>query len=180
MQKCLIVMSGLPGSGKSTLAEQLAVALSLPILSIDPIEAAMWRSGLAAETTGVAAYEVARALADEQLRLGLSVIVDAANLIELAREMWRTLAAEHSTKAVMIECVCKDVALHRQRLEQRVRNIPGMDEVTWKQVEHRHTEPRQDSYLEIDTSKRKADHLAAALRYIEGQYPFTAHCSIDR
>ena len=34
MQKHLIVMSGLPGSGKSTLAEQLAVALSLPILSI--------------------------------------------------------------------------------------------------------------------------------------------------
>lgn len=168
MQKRLIVMSGLPGSGKSTLAEQLAVALSLPVLSIDPIEAAMWRSGLAKETTGVAAYEVARALADEQLKLGLSVIVDAANLIEIAREMWRTLAAEHEIEPVMIECVCKDVALHRRRIERRVRSIPGMDEVTWEQIERRHTEPRHDEYLEIDTSKSEPDHLATALHYIKG------------
>lgn len=162
-------MSGLPGSGKSTLAEQLAVALSLPVLSIDPIEAAMWRSGLARETTGVAAYEVARALADEQLKLGLSVIVDAANLIGIAREMWLSLAAEHELEAVMIECVCKDAVLHQQRIERRVRNIPGMAEVTWEQVEQRHTEPRHDAYLEVDTSQPEADHSAITLRYIEGR-----------
>jgi predicted kinase len=125
-------MSGLPGSGKSTLAEKLAVALSLPVLSIDPIEAAMWRSGLPKEATGVAAYEVARALADEQLKLGLSVIIDAANVVETARETWRTLAAEHGMKPTMIECVCADATVHRQRIEGRVRDIPGMAEVTWE------------------------------------------------
>ena len=73
----LIVLSGLPGSGKSTVAEGLSRALSLPVFSVDPIEAAMWRAGLAKTETGVAAYEVARALADEHLRLRHAVIVDA-------------------------------------------------------------------------------------------------------
>ena len=60
----LIVMSGLPGSGKSTLAEGLSRILSFPVFSVDPIEAAMWRSGLAKRSTGIAAYDVAIALAD--------------------------------------------------------------------------------------------------------------------
>jgi predicted kinase len=45
----LIIMSGLPGSGKSTLAEGLSRNLSMPVFSVDPIEAAMWRAGLARE-----------------------------------------------------------------------------------------------------------------------------------
>src|SRR5258708_20660163 len=79
MSPTLIVLSGLPGSGKSALAESLSRALSVPIFSIDPIEAAMWRAGLAKTETGVAAYEVAQALADDHLRLRHSVIVDAVN-----------------------------------------------------------------------------------------------------
>jgi predicted kinase len=70
----LVVLSGLPGSGKSTLAEGLSRALSIPVLSVDPIEAGMRRSGLAEFQTGIAAYYVAQTLADEHLRLGHSVI----------------------------------------------------------------------------------------------------------
>ncbi len=69
----------------------------------------------------------------------------------------------------MIECVCNDGALRQQRIEQRRRNIPGMDEVRWEQVEKRHTEPRDDDYLEVDTSQPETDHLTTALRYIESQ-----------
>jgi predicted kinase len=75
----LIVFAGLPGSGKSTLAEGLSRVLSIPVFSVDPIEAAMWRGGLAKDKTGIAAYDVAITLADEQLRLGHSVIADAVN-----------------------------------------------------------------------------------------------------
>jgi len=39
----LIVMAGLPGSGKSTVAEGLSRHFALPLISVDPIEAAMWR-----------------------------------------------------------------------------------------------------------------------------------------
>jgi adenylate kinase family enzyme len=36
----LIALAGLPGSGKCTLAEGLSRILSVPVFSVDPIEAA--------------------------------------------------------------------------------------------------------------------------------------------
>ncbi|MDP1881304.1 MAG: AAA family ATPase, partial [Bradyrhizobium sp.] len=136
----LIVLSGLPGSGKSTLAEGLSRTLSIPVFSVDPIEAAMWRSGLAKQSTGIAAYDVAIALADEHLRLGHSVIADAVNPVEAPRAAWRNLAAKYRADLRIIECVCADEAVHRQRVEARIRNIDGMPEVTWARVLERRSE----------------------------------------
>jgi predicted kinase len=127
----LIIFAGLPGSGKSMLAEGLSRALSMPVFSVDPIEAAMWRGGLARAQTGIAAYEVAITLADEHLRLGHSVIVDAVNPVEAPRAAWRNLAAKYRAELKIIECVCANEAVHRQRIEARVRNIDGMPDIKW-------------------------------------------------
>jgi len=78
----LIILAGLPGSGKSTLADGLSRHFSLPLFSVDPIEAAMWRGGLSRDQTGIVAYAVAQALSEEHLRLGHSVLVDAVNPVE--------------------------------------------------------------------------------------------------
>jgi predicted kinase len=165
----LIVVAGLPGSGKSTVAEALSRALSLPVLSIDPIEAAMWRGGLARAETGIAAYEVAIALADEHLRLGHSAIVDAVNPVEAPRAAWRDLAARHRADLRIIECVCADEEVHRQRIEARVRNIAGMPEITWARVLQRRSEyqPWTDPRLMLDTSIETPERLLAlALDYL--------------
>jgi predicted kinase len=157
----LIVVSGLPGSGKSTVADGLSRSLSLPVFSIDPIEAAMWRNGIAKSQTGIAAYEVAAALADEQLRLGHSVIIDAVNPIEAPRAGWRTLAAKHQAELKIIECVCANEAIHRQRIEARRRNIDGMPEVPWSRVLERRAEyqPWTDARLTMDTSDGAPEKL---------------------
>ena len=115
----LIVLSGLPGSGKSTLAEGLSRILSVPVFSIDPIEAAMWRGGLSRDQTGIAAYEVAQSLAAEHLRLGHSVLIDAVNPVEAPRAAWRRLAAKYRADLKIIECICVDQAIHRRRIEAR-------------------------------------------------------------
>lgn len=51
-----------------------------------------------------------------------------------------------------------------------MRNIPGMAEITWEQVERRRAEheARQDDYLKLDSSQSGQDLLALALRYIQG------------
>jgi len=52
----LVAMSGLPGSGKSAVAEDLGRALPAAVLSVDPVEAAMWRAGVdRKQPTGLAA-----------------------------------------------------------------------------------------------------------------------------
>ena len=165
----LIVLSGLPGSGKSTVAEGLSRTLSIPLFSVDPIEAAMWRGGLSKDQPGIAAYDVAIALADEHLRLGHSVIVDAVNPIETPRAAWRGLAAKYRAEMKIIECVCADAAVHRQRIEARVRNIAGMPEVTWARVQRRRAEYEAwtDARLTLDTSTKSAEQLLAeALDYL--------------
>ena len=169
MSQQLIVLAGLPGSGKSTLAEALSRHFSLPLLSVDPIEAAMWRGGLSRDQTGIAAYGVAQALAEEQLRLGHSVIVDAVNPVEAPRAAWRGLAAKYRADLKIIECVCADQATHRRRIEARIRNIDGMAEVTWARVEERRAgyEAWTDPRLTLDTSAQPPERLLAqAIDYL--------------
>lgn len=164
----LIVVSGLPGVGKSTLAEGLATKLQLPVLSVDPIESAIIQSGFARSfETGLAAYLVAEKLADEHLKLKMSVIIDAVSPVIEARAMWRGLAQKHDAGLRIIECVL-DEERHRQRVETRVRNLPGIPELTWEYVEARRQEylPWREERLIIDTGQDEAANLSKALEYI--------------
>ena len=71
----LVILSGLPGTGKSELGQQLARRLDISVLSVDPIEAAILRAGIAQSfETGLAAYLVAETIAAAQLvlRFGLN------------------------------------------------------------------------------------------------------------
>jgi predicted kinase len=165
----LVILAGLPGSGKSTLAEGLSRHLSLPLFSVDPIEAAMWRGGLPRDHTGIAAYAIAQALAEGHLRLGHSVVIDAVNPVEAPRAAWRNLAARYRADLAVIECVCVDEATHRRRIEARIRGIEGMTEVTWADVEKRRTgyEAWIDARLILDTSAHPPERLLAeAIGYL--------------
>src|SRR5690348_10951117 len=151
----LIIVAGLPGSGKSTLAESLAAETSLPIFSVDPIEASIIKSGLERSfETGLAAYLVAETLADEQLKCGLSVIIDAVSPVQEARDMWHNLARKHNATLIIVECVL-DKGLHKKRIESRIRNMYGIPEVTWEDVENRRETylPWKEERLVLDTAK---------------------------
>ncbi len=166
--KKVIVVSGLPGCGKSTVAEGLAEKLSLPIFSVDPIESAMIQSGFKRGfETGLAAYLVAETLATEQLKLGISTIIDAVNPVQEARDMWKQLAHKHDAQLMIIECVLKK-DIHKQRIDARVRNIEGIPEVTWQDVEDRRDEylKWQEERLILDTSNTMENNLYNSLEYI--------------
>lgn len=161
----LIVVSGLPGSGKSTLAESLAKKLSIPVFSVDPIESSVIKSGISQSfETGLAAYIVAEKLADEQLKLGISVIIDAVSPVEEARNMWRKLSEKHNAKLVIIECVVNE-KIHKDRIKSRVRTMHGIPEVTWEDVEKRKKEylPWDEERLIIDTSNDTQSSLLEAI-----------------
>ena len=89
------------------------------------------------------------------------MIVDAVNPIEAPRAAWRELAAKYRADLKIIECVCADLAIHRRRIEGRIRNIEGMPEVTWARVEQRRAEYEAwiDARLTLDTSMQPPERL---------------------
>ena len=152
----LIAFAGLPGAGKSTLARAVGRELRAPVLSVDPIEAALLRAGVHREQpTGLAAYVVAEALAERQLELGLTTVIDAANYVEPGRQMWRDLAARKGAVLRWIEVVCSDEVAHRARVEGRGVDIPGFHAVSWEDVvrRRRETEAWADERLVVDTAR---------------------------
>jgi predicted kinase len=129
-------MAGLPGTGKSTIAEVIGNRLGYAVLSVDPIESAILSAGIDSDQpTGLAAYLVAEAIADAALGNGQSIIVDAVNAVDPAREQWVELAEKHGEKLKFIEVVCSDTDVHRERLEARDRNLAHLPDPTWHQVE---------------------------------------------
>lgn len=165
----LIVMSGLPGSGKSTLAVRIASRLHATLISLDSLKESILKTGLTKDFhDGSAAWLIATNLASEQLDLGNSVIVDAINAEDAAKETWRTLAVKHKARLVVIECFVDDVNLHRKRIEYRKRNLYGIPEVTWAWVENRRMAyvPWKETTLKIDTSADTEANCVRAVEYI--------------
>lgn len=162
-------MAGLPGSGKSTVAEELGRRLPAPVLSVDPVEAALWRAGVdRSQPTGLAAYVVVEAMAADVLALGQTVVVDAVNDAPQARAQWRGLAGRQGVPLSWIEVVCSDTGLHRRRLENRRRDLPGFPEPSWDSLAARREGlgSWDDERLVLDSAEALESNVEKALDHL--------------
>jgi predicted kinase len=162
MSGMLIVMSGLPATGKSALADALAPAVDGIVLSVDPIESALLMSGIdAGQPTGLAAYAVAAAIAEINLRLERTVIIDAVNSVGEAKNWWIELARREDVRLLVVETVCSDEAVHRRRLAERRRTY-AIGEPSWETVTLRRDEWVAWPFapLTVDAVDPLADNLA--------------------
>ena len=130
----LIVLSGLPATGKTVLAADVARALGAVLLSVDPVDSALAQAGVR-ETgaAGLAAYAVVGAMAEQNLALGTTVVVDAVNAVGEAKTFWIELARRLDARLLAVETILSDDALHRERLARRVRSL-AIAEPTWHAV----------------------------------------------
>lgn len=163
----LIVFAGLPGVGKSSIGREVARRIRAPLVSADSIASALAQGG----ATPAAATAVAHALVEEQLKVGLSVVVDAVNATEEERGLWRALASKHRVPLRFVECTCSDEAAHRVHLETRRRNLPGLEPMTWDDVLalRKRVQPWKDVRLVLDTASSTLDEVAT--RVIEHLRP---------
>ena len=146
----LYIFAGLPGSGKTTVAQYLAADLRAVHLRIDTIEQAL-RDLCNYQVEGEG-YRLAYRLAADNLRLGLNVVADSCNAIELTRREWEVVAEAEGANFVNVEVVCSSTAEHRRRVEERANSVPNMILPSWDDVVareyHSWTVPR----VTIDTA----------------------------
>lgn len=146
----LYIFGGLPGTGKSTLSAALARSKNSVYIRIDTIEQAMRESGLSVNNP--AGYIVGYRLALDNLRLGMSVVVDSVNPIAITRNAWRDVASQAEVPFVEIEIICSDQEEHRNRIESRQSDISGLKLPTWNEVLEREYEPWNTNHIILDTA----------------------------
>ncbi len=146
----LIVLSGLPGTGKTTIARELANELAAVYLRIDSIEQSIRNAGRPVEGEG---YSVAHAVAEDNLRLGRTVVADCVNPWPLTRREWRAVAERAGVRALDVEIVCSDPGEHRRRVEARTGDITGHRLPTWQEVVERDYRPWDVERIVIDTAR---------------------------
>jgi predicted kinase len=145
----LIAFSGLPATGKTAIARELARQLGAAYLRIDSIEQALRNSA---------------AIAEDNLRLGRTVVADSVNPLTLTRDAWLEAANRARAGALEVEVQCSDPQEHRRRVEARTTDIPGLRLPAWSGVASREYHPWLRDHLAIDTAGRSVEQCVAIIR----------------
>ena len=106
-----------------------------------------------------AGYRGSYAVAEDNLRLGKTVVADSVNPLRLTRDA--------RAKAIEVEVTCSDPAQHRNRVETRSADIKGLRLPTWQEVVSREYEPWERKHIVIDTAHRYvSDNVNELLRLL--------------
>ncbi|KAK8956632.1 hypothetical protein KSP39_PZI000320 [Platanthera zijinensis] len=130
-QPFVLAMKGHPGTGKSTLARAAAAALRCPLLDKDDVRGPtlpVQHHLIEANTAGAdsaallndLSYAVLWRVAETQLGLGLSVVIDSPLSRRAHLDHLRSLSAKTGARIAVVECRPSDEAEWRRRLEARV------------------------------------------------------------
>lgn len=173
-----IVMRGYPGTGKSTIARAIATALPAPLIDRDIIR--QMAVDIFGDLPGVGhfSYELMFALAREQLRLGLSVVVDTPLTYHTTYKQAKELARAFHIPMLVVHCVCPP-EVQKRRLEGRKGNVSEFQITSWEEWEQ--WKPRFEDFDDegcvIDTSNPLDDSLARVMHTIhtlQRQYKYHA------
>lgn len=159
-----IVFAGLPGTGKSTIARRLAQELGAVWLRVDSVEQLIRRSHAVFDDLADVGYCACYAVAEDNLRLGHTVIADSVNPWMLTRNAWRDAGLRAGARVLEVETVCSDAAEHRHRVETRQVDVAGLVLPDWNAVIGRDYHPWDRNHLTIDTAEHSLAECTARIR----------------
>jgi predicted kinase len=163
----LIVMRGYPGTGKSTIARAISAALHAPLIDRDILRQKAVDIFGNLPHVGRFSYELMFALTEEQLSLGLSVVVDSPLTYRTTYEQAKELAQTFHVPMLVVHCQCSP-EVQKRRLEGRVGKVSEFQITSWE--EWMQWKPRFEDFDDegciIDTSNPLDDSLAKVMRTI--------------
>jgi predicted kinase len=170
----LVVFAGLPGTGKSSLARAVARELRAVYLDKDTIKdcvvavAREMKIEQGPDLAGPASYELLVVLARDNLSLGRSVVLDSPAGYRQFREKVSDLARSRRASLKLVECICTDESLLRQRVEDRGRELPPYRARDWADYQSNRArfEGLTERRLVLDTAEPLAVNLRKVLTYI--------------
>jgi predicted kinase len=165
---------GVAGSGKTTLSREILRRVWAVYLDNNQVVDAFFpetRNGRRYEKLRPHFYKALYTIAEENLRIGNSVLLDVPHVKEIKDREWRRfikrLAARTKAQLIIIRCLCSEKILHsriRSRGEKRDRQKLSR----WKEFST--TQPIDVAipfpHLDIDTEKNLSVNTDAAVRYI--------------
>jgi predicted kinase len=164
----LIIFGGLPATGKTMIARELARQIGAMHLRIDSIEQALRDSGAVPEPLNDVGYRIGYAIAEDNLRIGRTVVADSVNPLACTRDAWVEVANRARVNAFEIEVQCSDLNQHRRRVETRSSDIPALRLPTWEEVLSREYQPWNREHLVIDTADCTVDKSVRVIRELLG------------
>jgi predicted kinase len=178
----LVLVGGWTGAGKSTMANAIGDDLGCAVGSFDWLMSALravpevWEAvELPVERQRAVGWALLGRLAEHELRRGRDVVLDLVAREE-PRRTWAALADRYGAGFSVVECVCSDPRVHRERVEARTRDIPGWYELTWPQVARGRDRyrPLRDPKLVIDSVNPVASNIALVRDYVAMSTPSDA------
>jgi predicted kinase len=160
----LIIFAGLPGTGKTTIARELARQIGAVHLRIDTLEQALRDSALLSQPISDVGYRVAYAVAEDNLRIGRTVVADSVNPLRWTRDAWVAVANAARVPFIEVEVQCLDREEHRRRLQERVIDVPGLNPPTWEDVASREYHPWNREHLVVDTAGQTVTQSVRLIR----------------
>ena len=148
----LYIFSGLPATGKSTLAKIISKKLKVFYIRIDTIEQGI--RDLCNFNVQGEGYKLAYKIAEDNLKIGNSVISDQCNPIKITRNEWNEVAIKNDCKYINIEIICSNKEEHKNRIENRKTEIKNLRLPTWEEIMERKYELWDEEHIIVDTANK--------------------------
>jgi predicted kinase len=171
---CLILVMGVAGAGKSTLSREIMRRICAVYLDNNHIADAFFpntRNGARYNRLRSGFYEALYTIAEENLKLGNSVLLDVPHIKEIQSRKWRgrirRIATRTAAKMIVIRCLCSE-EITRARLIARGQQRDHWKLRHWK--EFLNEQPLNVripfAHLDINTQDDASANVRAAIRYI--------------
>lgn len=156
VKPALILVSGLPGTGKSFFSRKLSERLPSVILESDTLRKILFPSPSYTPRENNRLFTAIHSLVKELLKSGITVILDATNLIERNRENLYRIADNVQAKLIIVK-VEAPTDVVQQRLLERSINADSNEssDADWQIYEMMKpkTQKIHRNYFRLDTSK---------------------------